>query len=129
MLNDGGEHGGVNVRSSGGMAGMESVKERFRDEAVGGVRLGVDSSCKQVVNRVRWVKYVGYLRPVTLPWSNRSDRPRAVEGEDGGVTLIEPGSDPRSPRKWRFSAGYAGAAGDGRFEYRWDSLRCCDSKG
>ena len=50
MLNDGGVHGGVNVRSVGGMAGMESLKERFRDDAVGGVRLGVDSSCKRVVN-------------------------------------------------------------------------------
>lgn len=53
MLNDGGEHGGVNVRSSGRMAGMESVKEGFRDEAVGSVRLGVESSCKRVVNGVR----------------------------------------------------------------------------
>ena len=50
MLNDGGVHGGVNVRSIEDMAGMESVKERFRDDAVGGVRLGVDSSCKRVVN-------------------------------------------------------------------------------
>ena len=50
MLNDGGVHGGANVRSIGGMAGMESVKERFRDDAVGGVRLGVDSSCKRPVN-------------------------------------------------------------------------------
>ena len=52
MLNDGGVHGGVNVRSVGGMAGKESLKERFRDDAVGGVRLGVDSSCKRVVNRL-----------------------------------------------------------------------------
>jgi len=53
MLKDGGVHGGVNVRSNGGMPGMESVKERFRDEAVGGVRLGVDSSCKRVVSDSR----------------------------------------------------------------------------
>lgn len=47
MLNDGGVHGGVHVRSSGAMPGMESVKERFREDAVGGVRLGEDSSCKR----------------------------------------------------------------------------------
>lgn len=52
MSNDGGVHGGLKVRSSGSVAGMESVKERFRDDAVGGVRLGVDSSCKRVVNSV-----------------------------------------------------------------------------
>jgi len=48
-------HGGANVRSIGGMAGMESVKERFRDDAVGGVRLGVDSSSgdSAVVQSVR----------------------------------------------------------------------------
>lgn len=47
MLKDGGVHGGVNLRSSGAIPGMESVKERFREDAVGGVRLGEDSSCKR----------------------------------------------------------------------------------
>jgi len=46
MLNDG-EHGVANVRSNGAMPGAESTKERFRDDAVGGVRLGEDSSCKR----------------------------------------------------------------------------------
>jgi len=55
MLNDGGVHGGVNVRSSGAMPGMEPVKEWFRDDAVGGVRLGEESSSgdSAVVQSVR----------------------------------------------------------------------------
>lgn len=77
----------------------------------------------------RWPKKVRYLRPVTLRWSNRSERLGVVEAEDGGVRLIGPGYEACEPRKRRVSVRYAGAAGDGCFEDRWDSSRCCDSGG
>ena len=64
MLNDGGVHGGVNVRSSGAMPGIESVKERFRDDVVGGVRLGEDSSCKRDSIRGQYVSIGGQRRNV-----------------------------------------------------------------
>ena len=38
---------------------MESVKERFRDDVVGGVRLGEDSSCKR---ERTWGQYIGEQR-------------------------------------------------------------------
>ena len=66
-----------------------------------------------------------------LPWSNRSDRVRALEAEGDVVALIESGNgnEPGLPRKRRVSEGHAGAVGDGCFERRWDSWRCSESEG
>lgn len=133
-LNDAGEHGGVNVRSSGAAPGMESVKERFRDDAVGGVRLGEESSCKRdgicgqyvMIVGVLLRRKVGYLHRVILLWSNRSGRPRVVEGEVG-VRWDESAesagkNDPGSVRRRSTSERSAGTAGEGGLGDLWDPL-------